>query len=263
MTRFENAPYSQRNRPAWAFFSGFAATVVMTLALFTGYGVAHLLGAIGAPGFAALTANPLVSLASDALYAAIAVHITAGVVWAFAYAYLAEPRLPSSGWQKGIAFSVVPWLLSLAVFLPLLGVGPAGVDIGAGPLPALASLGLHLVYGVCLGAAYDLPLRVDTIWRPVDRRLNLDIQKTTAMGALAGGIAGFFVSLALQFSFGHAAGQGSFGLSAWFFALMAVLTGGALGAAIGSMAGLPTGTESPSRLAGGNGRVPFGRPRMR
>src|SRR5205085_11758532 len=49
---------------------------------------------------------------------------------------------------------VIPWLFSLALFLPLVGGGFLGFALGAGPLPIIGNAILHLVYGATLGMVY-------------------------------------------------------------------------------------------------------------
>src|SRR4029453_3635284 len=102
----------------------------------------------------ALTNNQVLDFAATSLYAAAAVHLVVGVLWAILYAFYFEPRLPGAAWARGLTFSLIPWILSLAVFLPLVGGGLFGDAIGAGPLPAIGNLILHLGYGVTLGLIY-------------------------------------------------------------------------------------------------------------
>ena len=69
---------------------------------------------------------------------------------ALVYARYVEPRLSGASWWRD-AVRAHPWLLSLIIFLPLMGGGLLGMNIGAGPLPILGNLILHLVYGAVLG----------------------------------------------------------------------------------------------------------------
>jgi hypothetical protein len=79
-------------------------------------------------------------------------------LWAVPYALWAEPRLPGPDWLKGASFALVPAAVSWLVMLPLLGVGPLGLGLRAGLLPAAGELVRHLLYGVALGLAYPVLL---------------------------------------------------------------------------------------------------------
>jgi hypothetical protein len=206
----------------------------MTLTFFAGYDIARFLREVGVPGFRAITENPVISLATDSLYAAIAIHITAGIVWALVYAYFVEPNLQGSWWQKSMGFSLILWALSLVVFMPLVGAGFFGMSIGAGPLPALVSLGLHLVYGFTLGFLYR-PSEVMNLVDGASRRTTSFVEGTTAGGIAIGAIVGL---VAGSIAMATLPSLDTFGVSPWFFPVIGTLTGGGLGILIGSMAGL-------------------------
>jgi membrane protein DedA with SNARE-associated domain len=60
---------------------------------------------------------------------------------------------------RGAAFALLPLVASLLVILPMVGAGPAGVDLGAGPIPALGETIRHLGYGLVLGTLYPALVR--------------------------------------------------------------------------------------------------------
>ena len=51
-------------------------------------------------------------------------------------------------------FALLPWLVSLVIFMPLLGGGILGLSLGAGPLPIVGNLVLHALYGAVLGVVW-------------------------------------------------------------------------------------------------------------
>lgn len=59
---------------------------------------------------------------------------------------------PGAAAVKGIAFSIVAWLLMMLIVMPLAGAGLFGLRIG--PPAAVATLVLHIVYGAVLGIVY-------------------------------------------------------------------------------------------------------------
>ena len=178
-------------RPGWparALVAGFAASVVMLVAFLVAFGLAWLLsraafeiqgGVVSRdsaghryvrtedlpplviPGGETvhgwlynLTHNRLIDAATADVYIAAAIYLAGGLAWALVYAVLLEPRIPGPAWRRGLVFSIVPGILSSAAFLPLAGAGPLGAALGAGPLPVIGNLLLHMVYGVTLGQLY-------------------------------------------------------------------------------------------------------------
>src|SRR5215216_2061919 len=138
--------------------AGFLGTFAMTIVLLVAYWLAS---AIGSPDGGvvqrwswALVNNPVAKRTADGVVLAIGANLAMGLLLALVYARYAEPRLHGPNWWRGMQFALVPWLLSLVVFLPLMGGGVLGMDVGAGPLPILGNLLLHLVYGAVLGSAY-------------------------------------------------------------------------------------------------------------
>ena len=104
------------------------------------------------------------ALPSAFVPAASALFFLAGILWAIAYALWAEPRLRGPDWLKGVAFSLLPTLVSWFAVLPALGAGPLGLGLGAGIVPAAGELLRHLVYGAALGLAYPMLLLARHPW---------------------------------------------------------------------------------------------------
>ncbi len=104
--------------------------------------------------FDGLAHNVLTETAAVNLPLALLLHFAAGIAWAILYAFLVEPRLHGPGWRRGVLFSLLPWIASLVVFFPVTGAGFFGLALGAGPLPIIGNLILHVVYGAALGETY-------------------------------------------------------------------------------------------------------------
>lgn len=150
-------------RQAWrskAVLSGFTATGTMTVVLMVAYALSGMVPypTTTTPVYLrwiwALVNNPITHKTSSSLPLLLMLHVAAGMVWALLYAGFAEPRLRGPGWRRGVVFSFVPWAFSVLFFLPMVGGGPLGIKLGAGPFPVWGNLVLHLVFGAVLGHLY-------------------------------------------------------------------------------------------------------------
>lgn len=225
-----------------AITAGFLATIVVTLVLAATYSLALLIGSQDpqAPALLrwtwALTHNTLTQGVSASLPLVMLLHFLAGIGWAIVYAALVEPYLQGPGWRKGLLFSLVPWILSLAVFLPAVGAGFLGLELGAGPLPIIGNLLLHLVYGATLGQ-----LCVSEIGYPVGETEEADTRAeisatmhartTMAAGIIVGLVIGGVVGWAFDVAF-------AVGFGTTLSVFIGMLVGSAFGILIGSFWGL-------------------------
>jgi len=141
-----------------ALLAGFVASVGMVLAFGVAFTAALGLGRLPVPvisdWFRGLTNNALIDTAGPNLYAATAIFFFGGLLWSMLYGLVFEPRLKGRSWERGVKFALIPWLFSLAIFMPLVGGGVLGMGLGAGPLPIVGNLVLHAVWGAVLGAVY-------------------------------------------------------------------------------------------------------------
>lgn len=246
------APTAAPRHLARGILAGFVASVAMLIAFGLAYAVAALLaGASVLDGLGlaqlrdwlfALTVNPVVDLARPNVYAAFALHLAAGLLWALLYMAVVEPRLSGPDWQRGLVFALLPWVCSLVVFLPLVGGGLFGVALGAGPLPVLGNLALHAIYGLVLGDLYGSlgsTLDAEPGHASLAQQALLDnAEQSAARGLVLGLALGLVVSLA-----GLLVAQASGG-TPWTpnvalpVMLVLIVSGGAWGATLGSLAGL-------------------------
>lgn len=242
-------PARWRERFGPAVISGFVATTAMAITALVGYALALGLGSATGGTFArwlyALTHNPVTDAARSSLLLAVGLNFAAGIIWALIFAADANDRLIAlPGWARGIVFALPPYVLSLVVFLPLVGGGVFGVSIGAGPLPVIGNLILHLVYGAILGAMFVLDGTMDRVGGDTPQ-MNAQLRRAET-GAAYGVILGALIG-------GGATLTGAFILGSSSVGLVSAAVGGAvLGAAIGivcgSMAMLTNGrTAIPDR----------------
>ncbi|MGH8904101.1 MAG: DUF6789 family protein [Egibacteraceae bacterium] len=235
-----------------AVLAGFVATGLMTVVLSLAYAVAFTFGSPSpqAPALLrwmwGLTNNTLTARTQTALPVAVGLHFLSGIATAVVYS-LVELRLRGPGWRRGMVFSLVPWMLSLLVFLPAVGGGPLGLRLGAGPLPILGNLILHLVYGAALGQLYGPrgERSQAEAGRPEDASGALILsrnQRTIALGIVAGLVVGGALGW-----LGHVLlGLGARPLVAL---VLGAISGSTAGALVGSFLGLSP-TESSTKHGG-------------
>jgi hypothetical protein len=241
-------------RSAWkerfgpAVISGFVATTAMAVAALIAYGIALGLGYANGNLFQrwlfALTHNPLTENVRSSLLAVIGLDLAAGIIWALVFAWDANDRLIAfPGWLRGIIFALPPAVLSLVVFLPLVGGGFFGAKIGAGPLPVIGNIILHLIYGAVLGGMFVLDGSIgrvgmsDPATAATLRQAEAGAGWGVLLGALIGGGATLLVSLLVAVhSAANIAGATVGG----------AVVGAALGIVFGSMVAM-TNAPAPTR----------------
>ncbi|HEV8637936.1 MAG TPA: DUF6789 family protein [Chloroflexota bacterium] len=213
-----------------AILSGFVGTVAAGLALLIAYALAVALARV-LPGqiggwFDALTQNPTTQMVTDRLALALLLHFGVGIALGLVYAAFVEPRLEGPGWRRGLVFSLIPWVLSLVFFLPLVGGGLFGLGLGAGPLPILGNLILHLVYGAVLGWVYARSAVELARTDPASVAANVGAERGVAFGVVGGTLAGAVL--------GYLAGAVWDGVGS---VQLAMLVGATLGATFGGFVG--------------------------
>jgi len=188
-------PIARPHHLGWvsrAIVAGFLASVAALLVLMAAYGFAAAAGSTDprAPflsrWFWNLSHNPVTRLvASVQLLQAIGLHLVAGMGCAVVYAGVVEPKVYGPGWRKGLIFAIVPCLVSLFVFLPLVGAGAVGMAVGAGLLPGLGAILLHAVYGIMLGETYALA-DGENMWGGADNGYTVRCTRPRVAGATPG-----------------------------------------------------------------------------
>ncbi len=227
--------------------SGFIATFAMTICMAVAVAMTNSIGDTGGNrlerSFAALSSNELTRTVGDSFNVGMIANLVMGLAWAVVYARWAEPRLTGPGWRRGALFSLVPFALSVTVFFPIAGIGIFGIDSGAGVLPVLGNLILHLVYGITLGSLYAIEATSGSRSRQ-DVEANSNSERAAAFGVLAGGSVGFIAGWLANPVFEDLASRPA-------SAIAGALTGAAIGMLMGSFFGLrldePGSREPPAR----------------
>jgi hypothetical protein len=227
--------------------AGFLGTFAMTVVLVAAYWLASTIGSLDGSVIQrwswALVKNPVAERTADGVVLAIGANLAVGLLLALVYARYAEPRLHGANWWRGMQFALIPWLLSLIIFLPLMGGGLLGMDIGAGPLPILGNLILHLVYGAVLGSAYAEATEDWLDDTEVDHLNAAAAERGAAVGLVAGLVPGLVLGWLVAPAFDDLVGRPATAIGVAFI-------GAVIGLAIGSFAGMNR-TQGPARGAAG------------
>lgn len=192
--------------------------------------------------FARMADSALVNGASANIYSTVILHFGVGTFLAILYAKYWEPRIAGSALQKGLSFSLIPWLGTCVFLFPLSGAGMFASGLRAGAIPVLGSLFLHLIYGLVLSVtyqpgAYNLsvpsPLTVEEERRQAERQA-----RGGAIGLLGGTIIGSLIGIVATLTLGLAQLQVASMPSTWLLA--ALLFGSCcLGVLVGLLSGAP------------------------
>jgi len=227
---------------AHAVLAGFVASVAMVVAFALAFMAALVLEGLPVPllsaWFHGLTNNALLDIAGPNLYTATAVFFGGGVVWAVLYGLVFERRLPGTPWERGVLFALIPWVFSMVIVLPLVGGGLLGLQLGAGPLPVIGNLILHIVYGAVLGTAWAFGSADAKLDRPPGtpegddlhsgRRAEIGAAQGLVVGVVLGALLGAAAGFIPQLTGAQALGMNP---------LTLVVGVGLVGAAFGSFAG--------------------------
>lgn len=227
--------------------AGFVATALAGIALLLAYMVSTALAAV-VPGtlgqwLSGLTSNEATAMVQSFMAGALLLHICVGLVFAVLYATYAEQLLSGPGWRRGATFALLPYVLSVALFLPAIGGGFLGFALGAGPLPLIGNLVLHLIYGSTLGAMYAVEPETTSALSEArlpgaNLRANLLAEDGFALGLVVTGVSGAIVGCVLTL-FGATSAP----------LVMAALVGATLGAVTGALVGSFVGLARASRSA--------------
>ncbi|HEU0164409.1 MAG TPA: DUF6789 family protein [Thermomicrobiales bacterium] len=238
------------SRPDWlraSLIAGFIATFSMTCSIAIAYGIANYYGDAGGNHverwLQALSHNELTRHIGDRFFVGMILNLLMGIVWAVVYARVAEPHLSGPGWSRGVVFSLLPFILSIALFFPLAGIGLFGSGVDAGILPVAGNLILHLAYGAVLGSLYAID--------PYAGLTDAHGESEAAESAERGAVIGILAGVILGFAGGWIVGPSMDGLaSRAIIGVAGSLSGAAIGILIGSLLGmkvLPLDTDNDDR----------------
>lgn len=233
-----------RRREDWlpnSLISGFAATFAMTAAILGAYWASRALGNANGSQIErwlyALHDNVMTRSTENSVVLAIALNLAVGLAWALLYGKIGAHSLSGPCWYRGVLFALAPFLLSIFVFFPIMDAGLFGRDLGAGPLPVIGNLLLHLMYGWVLGSLYAIDLESWLDGSQSDLEHNRQAENGAAIGLVAGAPVGLLIAWIASPALDQIAGLP-------IIALLGTIVGAALGLIIGSFAGIEKAGQS-------------------
>lgn len=210
---------------ARSYVCGYFASTAMLFVLMVAFMAMLLMSGSDAVWAQRLTENTLTLAAKSSPFTSITLHFVAGLLLATGYGAFFHDKVKGPSWQKGLVYSMGPFLISVLIFFPMVGAGLLGFQLGAGPLPLLGNLILHAAYGVTLGVTFGFLAELDS---SVVRAST----KNAALGLTAGGFLGAAVAwMVLSNTPSH------LGISQVWVQMSGALVGSALGCLVGVVSG--------------------------
>jgi len=126
--------------------SGFVATIVLSLLMVAKakMGLMPELNAI----------KMLAGMMNTPLIMGWVAHFMIGtIIWGILFALLVD-KLPGGIMSSAIIFSIIAWIMMMIGPMPMAGAGLFGMQLGIGMMAAVATLVLHLIWGIVLGLVY-------------------------------------------------------------------------------------------------------------
>lgn len=247
-------PNTTEFRPYRAILAGFCGSTLAVIVLLFSHIFAQILSQ-GLEQFTlvhALVDNDLTVAVANNLYLTVLAHFVIGLGFAVMYAKIVDQLPGANSWRSGLIFSSLLWVLSGLVFFPLVGAGFFGLGLGAGALPFLGSLVLHLAYGFTLGLVYSPYFSSVGVNRIAQRNPESGGQpspssdKAAALGILGGAATGGLLVSASWLLLGRPEAFVVAGMPLDYALLAVVLFCTGIGMLLGFWNGLPNRSELPT-----------------
>ncbi len=216
---------SQGDWLARSYVCGYFASTAMLIVLMIAFMGMLLLSGTDALWAQRLTDNTLTVVAKNSPFTSITLHFMAGLLLAIGYGAFFHDQVKGPAWQKGLVYSMGPFLISVLIFFPMVGAGVLGFQLGAGPLPLMGNMLLHAAYGLTLGVSYGFLTEMDS-------RVVESSASKAAFGLTAGAMLGFVAAFMLAGGW-HA----PVGINPAWIQMSGALVGSALGCLIGVVSG--------------------------
>jgi uncharacterized membrane protein YagU involved in acid resistance len=130
---------------------GMVAGFVATIALSAMMVMKHSIGLM--PELDPISMITAMAGASSQIIGWIGHFVIGSVFWGIGFAILG-PYLPGPYWWRGTMFALGAWIMMMIVVMPMAGASLFGV--GLGMMTPVATLVLHVVFGLVLGGVYGL-----------------------------------------------------------------------------------------------------------
>ncbi|MDA3914059.1 DUF6789 family protein [Oleiagrimonas sp.] len=134
-----------------SILAGFIATVALSILMIL-KGIMGMMPQLNVIHMLAGMAHKQMGLAASPVVGWLGHFFIGTVVWGIAFALLYQVLPGKTALAKGLAFSVLAWLLMMLLPMPMAGAGLFGLKLGI--MAPVMTLVLHLIWGAVLGLSY-------------------------------------------------------------------------------------------------------------
>jgi hypothetical protein len=127
--------------------AGFVATVVLSAIMLMKHSVELM------PELDPIAMITTMAGASSPAVGWIGHFVIGSIFWGIGFA-IAGPYLPGPYWLRGTIFAAGAWLMMMILVMPMAGAGLFGIVLGT--MTPVATLLLHVIFGLVLGGIYGL-----------------------------------------------------------------------------------------------------------
>jgi len=134
------------NNNVRGILAGLVATIVLSLLMV----VKGMMGVMPELNVIAMLAG---QMGGSTMMGWVAHFMIGAIVYGLVFANFNGALPGGSNLVKGIALGVVGWLVMMVVLMPMMGAGLFAMNMGM--MAAVATLMLHVIFGLVLGLSYD------------------------------------------------------------------------------------------------------------
>ncbi|MDT8409899.1 MAG: hypothetical protein RQ741_09905 [Wenzhouxiangellaceae bacterium] len=134
------------NNNVRGIIAGLVATIVLSILMM----LKGMMGVMPELNVVAMLAS---KMGGSAMMGWVAHFVIGAVLYGLAYANLRGMLPGGSDAVKGIVLGIVGWLVMMVVIMPMMGAGMFAMNMGM--MAAVATLMLHIIFGLVLGLAYS------------------------------------------------------------------------------------------------------------
>lgn len=126
--------------------AGLVATIVLSILMF----LKGMMGVMPELNVIAMLAS---KMGGNMMMGWVAHFVIGAIVYGLAFANLNGVLPGGSNLVKGMVLGIIGWLVMMVAIMPMMGAGMFAMNMGM--MAAVATLMLHIIFGLVLGLSYD------------------------------------------------------------------------------------------------------------